>query len=209
MPRFAAVVPSHNRAELLAETLGSLLPQHRPFDQIVVVDDGSTDGTLEMLAQRFPTVVRIGQSRSYVQAARNAGVAASDAEWISFCDSDDLLDPAYLVSVAALIDRHPALDVIYTDHISSTGEGTMMASKLATAPPGYWNGTIDDGGSYLVGGSHGGARVALDLCCRIIAFQTPWPTGMAARRSFFERLGGFDPAISGIRGEDTEFCCVP
>lgn len=90
--RSALVIPVYNQAEYLAETIRSALAQRRPFDEIIVVDDGSSDGSGEV-ARGFGQQVRlIGQANAGQAAALNAGWAATDADVIGYLSSDDLID---------------------------------------------------------------------------------------------------------------------
>jgi glycosyltransferase involved in cell wall biosynthesis len=93
----AAVIPVRNRPSLIVAALASVQRQTRPVDEIVVVDDGSTDATPDIVAQMSRDDARIrlvALPRSEgASAARNAGIGASQSEWISFLDSDDLWLP--------------------------------------------------------------------------------------------------------------------
>jgi glycosyltransferase involved in cell wall biosynthesis len=91
--KLSVVIPAYNRATLLPLTLRSLLAQAHVADEILVVDDGSTDGTAE-IAEAFGNPVRvIRQSNQGPGAARNRGLAEAQGEFIHFFDSDDLALP--------------------------------------------------------------------------------------------------------------------
>ncbi|MFH0794077.1 MAG: glycosyltransferase [bacterium] len=87
----SVVIPTYNRRALVAEAIRSALGQTHPADEIIVVDDASTDGTAQSLEKAFGgRVVVLGHdSRKGVSAARNTGIRASRGEWIAFLDSDD------------------------------------------------------------------------------------------------------------------------
>ncbi|HBJ34691.1 MAG TPA: hypothetical protein DDZ51_08000 [Planctomycetaceae bacterium] len=90
MPSISVIIPAYNRAQLLPATLRSLIHQTVPADEIIVVDDGSTDGTAEV-AESFGNPVRvIRQANAGPGAARNRGFAESTGEFIHFFDSDDV-----------------------------------------------------------------------------------------------------------------------
>lgn len=103
MTGISVVIPSYNRANLLPLTVRSILAQTVPADEIIVVDDGSTDHTAEVCAA-FPEPVRyIRQTNRGLPGARNTGIRASGGKWIAFCDSDDLWTPRKLeIQLAAL-----------------------------------------------------------------------------------------------------------
>ena len=89
----SVVIPTYNRADWLPRTLASILGQTLEPMEVIVVDDGSTDGT-EALARSFPPTVRYSRiENSGVCRARNAGVSLARGSWLAFCDSDDLRHP--------------------------------------------------------------------------------------------------------------------
>src|SRR5258708_5666161 len=88
--RYSVVIPTYNRCRMLSEAVASVLRQADPAIEIVVVDDGSSDGTADMLARDYPQVRAIFQANQGPAAARNRGIAASTGEWIAFLDSDDI-----------------------------------------------------------------------------------------------------------------------
>ena len=94
MPFFSVVIPSYNRADLIGATLDSVLGQSMDDLEIIVVDDGSSDGSVELLrdyARRFAgRLVLIEQSNAGPGAARNRGIAAARGQYVAFLDSDDL-----------------------------------------------------------------------------------------------------------------------
>ena len=101
----SAVVPCYNGERFLAETLDSLLAQTRPVCEIIVVDDGSTDGSAA-LAESFDgrngvPVRVIRQANSGESVARNRAVGRAAGEWIGFCDADDLWRPDKLARLLA------------------------------------------------------------------------------------------------------------
>jgi glycosyltransferase involved in cell wall biosynthesis len=89
-PRVSVVVPTYNRAHVLGESVASLLAERDVDLEVVVVDDGSSDGTAELLARLGdPRVRALHRPHAGIAAARNAGVAAARAPYIAFHDSDD------------------------------------------------------------------------------------------------------------------------
>ena len=87
--RISAVIPACNRAHCLPRALDSVLAQESPVDEIIVVDDGSQDGSAELVTRQYPQVRLISQPNRGVSAARNRGIAASACDWIALLDSDD------------------------------------------------------------------------------------------------------------------------
>lgn len=108
----SAIVPVHNGARFLAEALRSVMNQTLPVDEIIVIDDGSSDGSADIARREIPDVVLIRQPRAGAAAARNAGARRARGEALAFLDHDDLWPPE---RNAALLDAwraHPEADVI-------------------------------------------------------------------------------------------------
>jgi glycosyltransferase involved in cell wall biosynthesis len=110
----AAVIPTFQRERTVARAIESVLTQTRAADEVIVVDDGSTDGTPQVL-DRFPTVRAIRQPQSGSSEARNHGVRAASSTWIAFLDSDDWWEPDHLERLAAAIEETDAVADLYFD----------------------------------------------------------------------------------------------
>jgi glycosyltransferase involved in cell wall biosynthesis len=114
----AAVMAVYNQRATIAEALDSVLAQTRLPDEIIVVDDGSTDGSGDLVAQRYGSRVQlIRQPNRGAAAARNTGVRAANAAMIAFIDSDDKWFPQYLERQTAVMERNPLCMLSFTAHI--------------------------------------------------------------------------------------------
>lgn len=109
----SVIIPSCNGLPWLAETLESVLAQGYPGLEIIVVDDGSTDGTAAWLASRHPQVKCLTQNNQGLSAARNRGLREAAGEFIQFLDADDLLLPGKIASQAALLQNQPGYDLVF------------------------------------------------------------------------------------------------
>ena len=111
-PPVSAIIPVHNGERFLAEAVASLRVQRYAPLEIIVVDDGSTDGTPDLIARLGVAVLAARQPQQGPAAARNSGLALARGEFIAFLDADDLRPPGTLhVQVERLL-REPALDVL-------------------------------------------------------------------------------------------------
>ena len=112
-PRVSVIVPTWNRAHVLGESLASLLAERDVDLEVVVVDDGSTDGTATLLAGLGdPRVRALVRPHAGIAAARNAGLAAARAPYLAFHDSDDLALPGRLAVPLAFLAAHSEVDLV-------------------------------------------------------------------------------------------------
>jgi glycosyltransferase involved in cell wall biosynthesis len=112
----SVIIPTHNRAALVTEAVASVLAQSFRDFELLVVDDGSTDGTAAALAPYEPQIRLLRRaSRGGVSAARNTGITAARGEWLAFLDSDDLWLPEKLARQMAYLAAHPDLKLCQTE----------------------------------------------------------------------------------------------
>jgi glycosyltransferase involved in cell wall biosynthesis len=107
--RISVVIPAYNRQRWLGRAIDSVLSQERPADEIIVVDDGSTDGTGQVASGYGKRIRYIRQDNAGPSAARNAGIAAATGNWIAFLDADDQWLPHKLRLQTEHLCRHPEL----------------------------------------------------------------------------------------------------
>ena len=113
----STVIPLYNKERHIAETLISVLAQSRPPDEIVVVDDGSTDGSAEAVRPFLTRGVKlVQQANKGESAARNAGIAAATSEYVAFLDADDLWHPSHVAVLQQLIEQFPHVGLLSTLH---------------------------------------------------------------------------------------------
>lgn len=112
--RISVIIPTHNRAEMVVQAVESVLAQSLAPEEVIVVDDGSTDETVEKLAAFENEIKVIQQAQRGVSAARNLGIQHAREEWLAFLDSDDLWKPGKLERQSAELEKSSDL-VCYTD----------------------------------------------------------------------------------------------
>jgi glycosyltransferase involved in cell wall biosynthesis len=130
------IIPTYNRKDLLRETLHSLAQQTYPSDhfEVIVVDDGSTDGTVAIAAKPFPFVLRyFWQSNQGDAAARNMGARQSQADILLFLDDDILVEAGYLTHLIEAHDKGQNKIVIGTSN-PWLAEATAFSQSLYAAP---------------------------------------------------------------------------
>jgi glycosyltransferase involved in cell wall biosynthesis len=139
--RYAVVIPAYNRADLIARAVESALRQERPPDEIIVVDDGSTDDTSAALGRFGSAVTYLRKEHEGVSTARNLGVAHSNADFVAFLDSDDFWDEGHLRRVDAAIE-------------ATNGEGWLYFADLRLSRDRDDAGTIWDACGFGIGGDY-------------------------------------------------------
>src|SRR5215510_13897684 len=105
MPIFSIIIPTYNRLPYLKKTLDSIWEQSFTDFEVIVVDDGSTDGTADYLRELGGSVELLRQENRGPGAARNLGVMHARGEYIAFLDSDDLWFPWPLKTYAAVAEK--------------------------------------------------------------------------------------------------------
>jgi glycosyltransferase involved in cell wall biosynthesis len=133
LPGVSVVIAAYNAERYLADAIESCLQQTRVPNQILVVDDGSTDSTAR-IAESFRHRVTLVSSTANggVSAARNLGILAATSEWIAFLDADDWFLPRKLETQMAAAEANPAAQVIYTGFLEQSVQGEVKAVPYFT-----------------------------------------------------------------------------
>lgn len=133
--RFSVVVPLYNKARYVRAAVQSVLDQSYASLELIVVDDGSTDGGCEQLRDiDDPRLIVIRQVNAGVSVARNRGIDAARGDWVCFLDADDLFHPGYLAALAAAEEIHPELSVVGTRFSEFHGDHRPQARTPAHGP---------------------------------------------------------------------------
>lgn len=106
-PQVAVIIPLYNASRWIAETLAGVFAQTHAPAEVVVVDDGSSDDGMEIVAREFPAVRLLRNTGKGTDTARRLGQAQTSAPLVAFLDQDDLWHPDHLRLLVALLDRHP------------------------------------------------------------------------------------------------------
>lgn len=131
-PTFSIVIPLYNKAEYICKTIDSVLEQNYFDFEIVVVDDGSTDNSYQLVADKYDSnkVRLIQQKNAGPAAARNTGVRHSNGEWILFLDADDTLLPNALEQFANLIIANPIVRYFICNYYIQCNGKVSLFQKL-------------------------------------------------------------------------------
>lgn len=187
--KFSVVIPTHNRRDLLRRCLGAVLNQDYPDYEVIVVDDGSTDGTGEMVQREFPQVRYIRQeSNRGPAAARNRGIEAARGEIVAFTDDDCVVPRDWLARLADGFRRYP--DVAGVGGFQDPPEMLIRRNLIARSEHARrlrrWGGRS---AQEVMGGAE------------IPGLGT---NNVAYRRDVLLQVGGFDEHFPVAAGEDAD-----
>ena len=113
----SVIIPTHNRKESLSRALDSVVFQTHPADEIIVVDDGSDDGTRQFITRQYKQVIYLHHDNRGVSFSRNAGVARAQGKWLAFLDSDDEWLPNKLALQLDALSENPRVPLCHTEEI--------------------------------------------------------------------------------------------
>jgi glycosyltransferase involved in cell wall biosynthesis len=186
-PRVSVIIPTFDRGWCLREAVDSVLAQEFTDFELIVVDDGSTDGTAELLEAYRPKVRLLRQANRGVSAARNRGIAAAAGGLIAFLDSDDLWLPQKLATQVDFFRVHP-------DALIAQTEESWVRNGRRVNP-----GKRHRKRSGMI------FEPSLDLC--LVS-----PSAVMVRRELFDRVGLFDEGLPACEDYDLWLrvsCCIP
>lgn len=186
--KVTALIPTYNRLAQISRAIDSVLAQTYPVSEVIVVDDGSTDGTADFVEQKYGWRVRLfRQPNSGVSAARNHGIREARGEWIAFLDSDDWWHPEKIEKQFAAIGSYGgAPGVCFTNNVYG-GHPEMTFSRFDEV--GFGNapaiGMLDDTAALILEGR-----------------EPFFTSSFLIQRNLLLKVGGFDQSLA-IR-EDTD-----
>lgn len=194
MAELSVVVPTFNRADLLPAVVASIRAGGVDGVEIIVVDDGSTDGTADRIAGLGVRYIR--QANAGPASARNAGAAVAQGKYIAFLDSDDRWRPGVAREIVDALDQHPTLGGIFTDAVIENG--TVGSFLNWPDRPGI--------ADLPAQSPKPGLRVfeSRPLLQRLVERNFIFLGSVIVRREGFTEIGGFDTSFFGT--EDWEFC---
>src|ERR1035441_7246328 len=175
----SVVIPAYNAALFIGETLESVLRQTVPADEILVIDDGSTDDTATVAESFGPPVRVIRRPNSRQAASRNFGVQEAKSEWIAFVDADDQWEPNKLARQMEELARNPLADLCYAARIDFVEQdGRVTFGRVTPVPP------------------------PEDIRQALFRNTTFLPSSVVIRRSAFLAAGGFDTQFKFVEDWD-------
>ena len=117
MPTVSAIIPTHNRSQTVLRALRSVYAQRILVNEVIVIDDGSSDDTVARIQAEFPGVILICQAQHGVSHARNRGIDAAQGEWLAFLDSDDEWLPMKIETQLDAVRNNPSSRICHSNEI--------------------------------------------------------------------------------------------
>lgn len=170
-PAVSIIIPTFNRVEYLRAALDSVAAQTFQDYEVIVVDDGSTDGTQAYVADRPERIRYFWQPNQGVAEARNHGLRVIRSQYVAFLDSDDLWTPEFLAKTVGLLGQDPGLALVYTRFTSMDAAGRIL-------------------------GRHNKEPFGGDVTLRLFASTFIHTSAVVARSHAIRDAGGFDGRLS-------------
>ncbi len=194
-PLVSVVIPTYNRVQFLVDAIDSVMNQTCQDFEIIVTDDGSTDGTVEKISSLYPSVrLLIGEHTGRPSDVRNRGIIAAQGEYVAFLDDDDLWHPSKLEQQVALLEGTRHVAFVYSDVRFLFPDGLSSGPVLSQQ-------------------QMRGAQLFDQLLedCFI------YPSTVLVHRQTLEHVGGFDETLAIVEDYDlwlrlaqcTPAACVP
>lgn len=185
MIQFSVIIPLYNKANYVRKTIESVLVQTYKEFEIIVVNDGSTDNSLEVIGEINDPRIRIfSKENGGVSAARNYGIEKAQYEYIAFLDADDIWLPDYLETIKGMIEQYPQAGVF------ATGRTSVYPDRK-----------IDRVISFLPKGE---IAIFEDYVKSIMKKEMIqlWTGTVCTKKELFYKIGGFREGVK--RGEDID-----
>lgn len=194
MPLISVIVPAYNAERTIGETIRSVLAQTFADFELIIVNDGSQDKTLEVISQFFDARIQVfSYSNAGLATSRNRGISHASGEFISFLDADDLWTPDKLEKQLQALNDNSQAAVVYS-----------------------WTNCIDESGQFVRRGSHLSVSGNVYATLLVVNFIENGSNPMI-RKQALEVVGNFDPALTPAEDRDMwlrlaakyEFIVVP
>lgn len=166
----SVIIPNFNRSHLISRAIESVYAQTLPADEIIVIDDGSDDNSVEFISEKFPGIKLISQPRRGVSAARNKGIENAKGQWLAFLDSDDAWAENKLEAQISALRIQNDYQIAHTDE-TWLRNGQLLNQKK----------------KHRKYGGH-----IFEHCLPLCAIS---PSSVIIRKNVFEKVGSFDESF--------------
>ncbi len=195
VPRFSVIIPAYNSAATLARAVESVVAQSWPAHEVIVIDDGSTDDTLQIAGSFGDQVKVIHQANAGVSMARNRGAEAATGDWLAFLDADDWYYPDRLRWHAEWIAADASLDFLTGEYEYRREDGNLIGASMS----------MHCSGRAMLEKADGAERVVMEAkeIGTFVADHFGDIHTLSVPRKIFHALGGYPPGFKVC--EDVHF----
>jgi len=186
MARVSVIIPAYNAEAFVANAIDTVLGQTYADIECIVVDDGSTDGTREVVARYGERVRYVHQANAGPSAARNRGIDAARGDLIGFLDADDAFFPEKVARQAAILDQCPDADAAICDCLVTTHEGEPLYRLFQDHPLVY---------RIRRSPARGGFLLETSAFEHLLADAFIYTGSLLLRREALERVGEYDTTL--------------
>ena len=213
----SVIIPSYNRADIINETIDSVLAQTYANVEVIVIDDGSTDNTRGVVAAyRDPRLHYSYKTNGGLSAARNAGLDSARGEFIAFLDSDDVWQSWKLAAQMQIFERHPEVGLIWSDMSTFRKSGEILKERhlrdyySAYAVSDFEHaesrrGVLSDLTKEAPARFADCPYYVTDVFHHMFSGNLVHPPTAIVRRSRLQKSGAFEPEVTGSGAEDYHF----
>jgi glycosyltransferase involved in cell wall biosynthesis len=181
-PLISVIIPAYNAERYIDEALRSVLDQGYPALEVIVVDDGSRDGTADRVAAYGPTVSCYRRAtRGGPGVTRNAGIERSRGTYLCFLDADDVMLPGRIALQAEFLTNHPEVGLVFMNYRNFTSEGPAEQTHFQTCA--RLSGALGGRTSLILGSEEATALLLRE--------NFGLPSSAMIRRTVLERVAGF------------------
>ncbi|MBE2224178.1 MAG: glycosyltransferase [Anaerolineae bacterium] len=174
----SVVIPNFNHGKYLGDAIQSVLTQDYPYVEIIVVDDGSTDNSREVVEPFARQVKYIWQANQGLSAARNTGINAALGDFIGVLDADDMYEPNFLSSLVPIMAKNPEIDGVYCGYQFVDHKNSPLPQIEARSIP------------------------SGELYQSLLAGNFLVPESMLVRKHCYENVGPFDVSLRALEDWD-------
>ena len=194
MPKVSIIIPTYNTANYISEAVDSALAQTYPDSEIIVVDDGSTDGTRQLLESYGHRIRYIYQDNQGVSTARNKGVQEAQGEYMAFLDADDIWYPDKIMKEVSVAEQNLQVPLFFSDAESFNEKGLLKSSNMPPRDALYEKGSF----RYQISKTrlNDGAVIQGDFYKDLLLGNFVTLSTAFIRKEYLEQAGGFNKGLS-------------
>lgn len=190
--KISVVIPTYNRSDYLLQTIESILGQTKSVDEIIVIDDGSTDDTANAIKNLNNSIVTyVYQENTGQNIARDNGVKLARNNWIALCDSDDLWTPCHIENIMQCCDLHKDAEFVFTN-FGEFGSSKLFDNKFKSAPQGWW-----DESFYKENGKIKAYDIQ-EILYKIVEFTPIFPSSSCFKRDKYFEFNVISEKLKGL-----------